>query len=82
MEGAENKEESPSKENLGTKKLPKIEKSCRKKLLSFLASYVGLFVLLVLYVMGGAYLFYQRESQIEEDNKEEMMENHRRVFIS
>ena len=80
MDVVENKEESPSEE-LKTKNHPKIEKSWRKKLLSFLASYVGLFVLLVLYVMGGAYLFFQRESQIEEENKKEMMKNHREVFI-
>ena len=38
----------------------KIRNSWRRKLLSFLASYLGLFVLLVLYVVGGAYLFYER----------------------
>ena len=41
----------------------------------------GLFVLLVLYVVGGAYLFYQRESEFELEMKNEMMENHREAFI-
>ena len=59
----------------------KIQKSWRKKLLGFLASYVGLFVLLLLYVVGGAYLFYQRESEFELEMKNEMMENHREAFI-
>ena len=43
---------------------------------------LGLFVLLVLYVVGGAYLFYQRESEFEMEMKNEMMENHREAFIN
>ena len=39
-------------------------------------------MLLVLYVVGGAYLFYQRESEFEMEMKNEMMENHREAFIN
>ena len=80
MDTNENREESSSKGQ--TDSHPRVEKTWRKKLLSFFASYVGLFVLLVLYVVGGAYLFYQRESGIEEENRKAMMEKHRNVFIS
>ena len=75
MEATPDVEVSPEGKNHDSWRKP--EKSWRKKLLGFLASYLGLFVLLVLYVVGGAYLFFQRESQVEVEMYNEMMKNHR-----
>ena len=78
MEASTDVEVSPGKNSQASCSKP--EKSWQKKLLSFLASYLGLFVLLVLYVVGGAYLFFQRESQIELEMYNQMMKNHRKAF--
>lgn len=58
------------------------ERPLKKKLISFFASYVGLFLLLMFYAAGGAYYFHTEEGDIEQTNYNEMMENHQALIDS
>lgn len=58
------------------------KKPWKKKLISFLVSYFGLFLLLIAYAAGGALYFHSKESVIEKANYDEMMENHQALIDS
>lgn len=59
-----------------------MEDSSKKKkncFLRFLGSYVGLFILMTLYMLGFAYIFYDQQSKIELRQFDELTQSHEEV---
>ena len=48
-----------------------------KLFFNIFGSFIGLFIVLLIYLTGGAYLFYKRESEIELKEHNEMLQNHK-----
>ena len=53
-----------------------------RKLLSFFASYFGLFLIFALYAAGGAFYFHQREGNFEDLKYQEMLSEHDNLIES
>eukprot|EP00093_Oithona_nana_P014247 14247.XXX_718806_720209_1 [CDS] Oithona nana genome sequencing. len=53
-----------------------------RKLLSFFASYFGLFLIFALYAAGGAFYFHQREGNFEDEKYQEMLSEHDNLIES
>ena len=47
-----------------------------KLFFNIFGSFIGLFIVLLIYLTGGAFLFYKRESEIELKEHKEMLQNH------
>ena len=58
------------------KELTKSSWTWCKLFFNIFGSFIGLFIVLLIYLTGGAFLFYKRESEIELKEHKEMLQNH------
>ena len=74
----ENQDSEPTEfeEHKDPEALKENQQPWHRKLLGFLVSYFGLFLIFALYTAGGALYFHQREGKFEDENYQEMMTEH------